>query len=145
MEWENNHFRISTDKTDLQLDVIHRYLKDSYWAKNIPKHIVEKSIEGSVCFGLYDATGSQIGFARLVTDEAAFTYLMDIFILEQYQRNGLGTWLMQCVIEYPGVAGLRRFLLATVKAHSLYAKFGFKPLAVPERIMEINIPDIYQR
>jgi len=128
-------FIISTDKTKLDVVLIHRYLcAESYWAKNIPMQIVEKSIEGSLCFGIYHNT-KQVGFARVITDQATFGYLADVFVIEEYRGRGLSKWLMEVIMNHPGLQGLRRWLLATKDAHGLYAQFGFTPLDKPERIM----------
>jgi len=128
-------FIISTDKTKLDVVLIHRYLcTESYWAKNIPMQIVEKSIEGSLCFGIYHNT-KQVGFARVITDQATFGYLADVFVIEEYRGRGLSKWLMEVIMNHPGLQGLRRWLLATKDAHGLYAQFGFTPLDKPERIM----------
>ncbi|MEP7256073.1 MAG: GNAT family N-acetyltransferase [Ferruginibacter sp.] len=130
-----NDFLISTDKTKLNIAVIHNYLsKESYWAKNIPIKIVKKSINGSCCFGLYK-NKNQIGFARVVTDHATFGYIADVFILDEYRGNGLSKWLMEMIMTHPDLQGLRRWMLATKDAHGLYVQFGFLPLDKPERIM----------
>jgi GNAT superfamily N-acetyltransferase len=132
---QKNNFSISTDKTKLDIDVIHNYLcNESYWAKNIPVEIVEKSIEGSFCFGIYD-DDKQIGFARVVTDHATFAYLADVFILDGYRGKGLSKMLMKEIMGHPSLQGLRRWMLATRDAHGLYTQFGFSPLDKPERIM----------
>jgi GNAT superfamily N-acetyltransferase len=138
-ETSQNEFFISTDKTKLDVDAIHNYLcNESYWAKNIPVQTVQKSIEGSYCFGLYVVQNSitqQIGFARVITDCATFGYLADVFILETYRGKGLSKWLMKTIMECPDLQGMRRWLLATKDAHGLYLKFGFAALDKPERIM----------
>lgn len=130
---------ISTDKSKLDVDVIHNYLcNESYWAKNIPVELVQKSIDGSCCFGLFAKENpalKQIGFARVISDCATFGYLADVFILEAYRGKGLSKWLMETIMNYPGLQGLRRWLLATKDAHGLYTKFGFLPLDKPESIM----------
>ncbi len=134
-EAEKNNFLISTDKTKLDIAVIHNYLcNESYWAKNIPIDIVEKSIEGSFCFGVYNSN-KQIGFARLITDHATFAYLADVFIANEYRGKGLSKMLMKEIMGHPSLQGLRRWMLATRDAHGLYAQFGFVPLDKPERIM----------
>jgi len=129
---------ISTDKTKLNIALIHNYLsKESYWAKNIPLNIVKKSIKGSCCFGLY-ISKDQIGFARVVTDHATFGYIADVFILDEYRGKGLSKWLMKEIMKHPDLQGLRRWMLATKDAHGLYAQFGFLPLDKPERVMGLR-------
>ena len=137
-------YLFSNNKSLLQVDVIHNYLsKESYWAQNIPLNIVEKSIFGSICFGVY-FKGKQIGFARVVTDEASFGYLADVFILQEHRRKSLSKELMAFVLDFEPLKNLRRFMLATKDAHSLYSQFGFKPLAEPARFMEMKAFEIYQ-
>lgn len=137
-----NNFIISTDKNKLNVDYIHNYLcNESYWAKNIPSAIVKKSIDGSLCFGLYKTDGDknifdrQIGFARVVTDYATFGYLADVFVDEKFRNQGLAKWMMEEIMKHENLQGLRRWMLATLDAHTLYAQFGFLPLDKPERIM----------
>ena len=139
-----DRFRITTDEAAIDVDAVHAYLTRSYWATGIPKDLVAASLRTSLCFGLFDE-GRQIGFARVVTDRATFAYLCDVYILEEYQGHGLGTRLMETVMAHPDLQGLRRLLLATRSAHSLYEKSGFVRLAKPEMFMEINRPEIYSR
>lgn len=133
---------ISTAPERLDLAVIHGYLARSYWAVGIPRATVERALDHSLNFGLYDGD-AQIGFARVITDRATFAYLADVFVLEGRRGAGLGHWLVEAVQAHPALAGLRRFLLATRDAHGLYAQHGFVPLARPERLMEILRPDVY--
>ncbi|MFM6926464.1 MAG: GNAT family N-acetyltransferase [Ferruginibacter sp.] len=138
-EIQQNDFCISTDKSKLDISIIHHYLsKESYWAKNIPLETVQRSIEGSYCFGLYvteNSIAKQVGFARVISDCATFAYLADVFVLESYRGQGLSKWLMKTIMECPYLQGLRRWLLATKDAHGLYLQFGFTALDKPERIM----------
>lgn len=135
---------ISTDKTKLDIPLIHKYLsEDSYWAKKIPLNIVERAIENSLNFGVYDGE-KQVGYARVTTDYASFAYLADVFILPDYRGNGLSKQLMKHIIEYPSLQGFRRWMLGTADAHELYRKYGFKELANPDRFMEIANPTIYE-
>jgi GNAT superfamily N-acetyltransferase len=131
-------YTISTNKTILQTEVIHQYLStESYWAANIPISIVEKSIEGSLCFGIYHtATKQQVGFARVVTDNATFAYLADVFVLATHRKKGLSKWLMDTIMQHPNLKTIRRFMLATKDAHELYKKFGFNSIEKPERLMQ---------
>ncbi len=129
-------FEISTDKSKLNITLIHQYLSvESYWAKNIPLALVQKSIEGSFCFGLYFQE-QQIGFARVITDFAVFGYLADVFILPAYRGRGLSKWLMETIMNHPELQNFRRWMLATRDAQGLYRQFGFVPLPNPERIMQ---------
>ena len=137
---------ISTDIDKMDVDTIHRYLSESsYWAKGIPKELVQKSIRHSLCFGVFYGD-EQVGFARVVTDRTSFAYLGDVFILPAHQGKGLSKWLMQTIHDYPDLQGLRRWMLFTRDAHGLYSQFGWKQ--VPEeqtgRIMQIHNPNIYQ-
>lgn len=143
MEWNNPPYTITTDSAQLQLDVIYQFLTDSYWAKGIPKTTVQQSLEHSLNFGVFHET-QQIGFARVISDYTTFAYLADVFVLESYRGKALSKWLMTCIMEHPSLQGLRRWLLATLDAHSLYEKYGFTPLAHPEKIMERHNPNIYQ-
>jgi GNAT superfamily N-acetyltransferase len=142
-EWSREGFTISTDRSKLDRDAIHRFLAGSYWAKRIPREVVDRSIDGALCFGLY-GDGRQIGFARVITDAATFAYLADVYILESHRGRGLATWLMQSILAHPDLRGLRRWMLVTRDAHPLYRKVGFTELAHPERLMEMTFPGIYE-
>lgn len=143
-QWTQDQLVISTDPAKLNISVIHEFLRNSYWAKNIPREVVERSIENSLVFGLYEHE-KQIGFARVVTDRATFAYLCDVFVIEEFNGRGLGKWLVQTVMSHPEVQGLRRWMLATHDAHTLYARFGFTGLQNPERLMQIVVSDIYNQ
>jgi GNAT superfamily N-acetyltransferase len=133
-------YEISTDPARIDRDLVHRFLsEEAYWARGIPRAVVDRSIENSLCFGLYRGT-EQVGFARVVTDRAAIAYLGDVFIVPGHRGRGLGTWLVETVLAHPDLQGLRRFMLGTADAHSLYERFGFRALAQPQRMMEIASP-----
>lgn len=137
-------FAITTDPARFDEDLIHKVLSESYWAKGIPREIVARSIRNSLCFGVLRG-GEQVGFARVISDYATFAYLADVFILEDFRGRGLAKFLMQCIVQHPELQGLRRWTLATRDAHGLYAQFGFKPLAKPDRFMELHNSDVYNR
>lgn len=152
MLWERDEFAVDTEPARIDVAAVHAFLTESYWAKGIPLDVVRRAIEGSLCFGLYATTpgacalaGEQVGFARLVTDRATFAYLADVFVVEAWRGRGLATWLMSCIVAHPDVQGLRRWVLATRDAHALYAKFGFTPIANPERWMHRWDPEVYTR
>lgn len=128
---------------NVDLKAVHAFISESYWAKGIPVNTLQKAIENSYCFGVFDNQDRQVGFARVVTDFARFAYLADVYILESERGKGLSKWLMQTIIDDPQLQNLRRFMLATEDAHGLYEQFGFKALANPEMMMEINISGDY--
>jgi GNAT superfamily N-acetyltransferase len=143
MEIKENGFIFSDDSNLIDITAVHHYLStQSYWAKNIPLEIVQKSIANSLCFGVYK-DGKQAGFARWVTDRATFAYLCDVYIEEQFRGLGLSKKLMSLMMFHSDLQGLRTYCLATLDAHGLYAQFGFKPVGAPEKLMEIRIQDIY--
>jgi GNAT superfamily N-acetyltransferase len=121
--WRRGAYEISTDRRRLQLDVVHGFLRTAYWCRSVPRVVVERAINGSLCFGLYHGTG-QIGFARVVTDRVTFSWICDVFIAEEHRKRGLGTWLVSCVVVHPWVRHTR-CTLGTRDAHGLYEKFGF--------------------
>jgi len=135
-------YEITCDKSRFDIGAIHSFLSQSYWSPGIPRPVVERAIANSVCFAvLHD--GKQVGFARVITDKATFAYLSDVYVLAEHRGNGLARRLMENIARHQELQGLRRILLATRDAHALYAKFGFKPLAAPDRIMEIHNPNAY--
>lgn len=142
-EKQIGEFLYSTNKSKLKIDYIHHYLsEESYWAKNIPLEIVKQSIEGSFCFGIYH-NQKQMGFARVITDYATFGYLADVFIDKDYRGQGLSKELMKFIMEQEVIKKLRRFMLATLNAHSLYAQFGFESLEGNKRLMGIKFFEEY--
>lgn len=137
-----NAYSISSDPKKLDIPAIHAYLSESYWSRGIPIEVLQKAIEGSICFGAFCGK-DQVGFARVITDRATFAYLCDVYVLEQHRGEGLARELMESIMQHPELQGLRRFTLVTRDAHGLYEKFGFKPLSKPEGYMEILRPDVY--
>ncbi len=138
------NFFVSTDKKLLNPTLIHAFLRESYWAKDIPFENILKRIDNALCFGLYDSDKNQIGFARVITDSESFAYLADVFVLETHQGKGLSRILMDYIMSYPDIKELRRFMLGTRDAHFLYEKYGFNVVAYPQIWMEkVNI-DVYK-
>ncbi len=135
MEYKRDNFTISDDASRLDVDAICDFLSRSYWANKRPRDLIEKSIQHSLNFGVYD-NSKQIGFARVVTDRSVFAYLCDVFIHEQYRGHSLGKWMMECILVHPDLQGLRRWCLLTQDAHGLYQQFGFTELNDPVRWME---------
>ena len=136
-------FTIDTDKELLDLDAIQKFLvEDSYWARERTLEQTRTAIENSICFGVYH-NGRQIGFARVVSDLATFAYVGDVYVTEEFRGRGISKRLMEAVIAHPDLQGLRRWVLATRDAHSLYEKYGFHELTFPERWMERPAPNAY--
>lgn len=139
----SDEFAISTDKSRLQIEVIHCFLsEESYWAKGRTLEQTRRAIENSLCFGVFHGE-KQIGFARVVTDYSTFAYLGDVFILGEFRGRGLSKWLMETIVSHPELQGFRRWILATRDAHLLYVKFGFTGLKFPERWMERAAENAY--
>jgi GNAT superfamily N-acetyltransferase len=137
-------YEISADTDRLNVEAIHTFLaEDAYWSPGIPRSIVERAIENSLCFGVYHRA-EQVGFARVVTGRSTFALLADVFIFKAHRGKGLSKWLMRCVVEHEDLQGLRRFLLLTSDAHGLYRQFGFKELGNPSRFMEVLRQDIHR-
>jgi GNAT superfamily N-acetyltransferase len=143
LECRKGEFVVSTDPALIDLNVVHGFLTECYWAKGIPRDVVARSIENSLCFGVY-AEGKQVGFARVISDYATYAYIGDVFLIESLRGRGLGKWLIECVMRHPRLQGLRRWSLVTRDAHGLYSKLGFEPLKKPQNYMELHRPDVYQ-
>ena len=143
-ERRREDFTVSTDPGRLDVHAIHAFLVTSYWAEGILREVLERALRNSLCFGLYDGEGRQIGLARVITDGATYAYLCDVYVLPEWRGRRLGTWMMECVMAHPDLQGLRRFTLVTRDAHELYRPFGFTEIAAPGRHMEIVRPGIYK-
>ena len=130
-------YEISTARSRLDIALIHDFLRSSYWAKNIPRSIVEKSIQNSLCFGAFFGA-KQVGFARVISDFATFAYVADVFVVPEHRGRGVSKMIMKAILAHPELQGLRGILLATQDAHGLYAQFGFKPLSHPENFMSLK-------
>ena len=143
-EYSQGEYTISTDLNKLDIDVIHGYLKNSDWCEGISRSTMVKSINNSLCFGIYHHD-LQVGFARVISDYARFAYLADVFVLKSHRRKGLSKWLLDKISIHPELQGLSKFLLTTRDAHGLYAKFGFTALNNPETMMEKVFPDIHKK
>ena len=138
-----NTFRVTTEKADLDLRLIHKFLFErTTWAKGIPFATVQRAVENSLCFGGFVGE-SQVAFARVVSDYATFANLVDVFVLPEHRGKGYSKALMAAVLAHPELQGLRRFTLATADAHRLYAQYGFTSPRFPESLMERYDPGIY--
>jgi GNAT superfamily N-acetyltransferase len=143
IEHRRGEFLISTDRARIDLDVVFTFLTNCYWCKGIPKETVARSIQHSLCFGIYEGS-AQFGFARVISDFATIAYIGDVFILESHRGRGLSKWMMECIVAHPLLRNLRRWMLVTRDGHGLYSKFGFTPLKSPGNYMELHRPDVYK-
>jgi ribosomal protein S18 acetylase RimI-like enzyme len=135
IQWEWKTFRILTDQKALDLASIHHFLSGAPWSYGLPLAKLEKALQNSLCFSLLE-NHKQIGLVRVITDYATYAYLCDVYVLEEFRSLGLGSWMMQCVLEHPELQGLRRISLLTHDAQAFYQRFGFAPMSQPERYME---------
>jgi GNAT superfamily N-acetyltransferase len=138
-------YTISDDPTRLDLRAMHAYLTRSYWAENIPFEVVERSVRNSLCVGVYDSHGAQVGLSRFISDYATFCYVCDVYVLEEHRGRGLSKEMLAFAMDHPRLQGLRRWQLVTADAHDLYRKFGFTAPGRPERAMERTDPHVYKR
>lgn len=139
MEWfSDNGYRVTDDPAAVNRDLVHRWLsEDSYWALGRSRDIVDRSIEGSLPFSLFDAEGAQVGFCRMVTDSATFAWLADVYVDRSQRGHGSGRFLVRTAIEHPVVIGIRQ-VLGTADAHTLYEKFGYQRFG-PEQMARFMI------
>ena len=142
VEAVRGEYTISTDRTRIDVPAVHAFLSRTYWSPGVPEEIVRRGIAGAICFGIYHDR-EQVGFARVITDQATYAYLSDVYVLESPRGRGLAKWMMELDMAHPSLQGLRRFSLSTRDAHSLYAQFGFELVANPDRQMEIMRRNIY--
>lgn len=141
---QQGEFLITTDKSKLDLDMIHQYLsQEAYWCKGIPRENVERNVQNSLNFCLFHIN-QQIGYARVVSDFSSIAYLGDVFILEAHRGQGLSKWLVEMVMGHPLLQGLRRWILLTSDAHELYRKFGWSEIKEPDLWMEWRNLEAYQ-
>lgn len=138
-------YTLSDDPARLDLRAIHAYLTRSYWSDGIPFETVERAIRSSLCIGAYDRAGAQVGLVRLISDQATYCYVCDVYVLEEHRGRGLSKAMLAMAMAQPMLQGLRRWSLVTNDAHGLYRQFGFAAVAQPERHMERVQPDIYRR
>ena len=144
MEWRREPYSISTDRDRLDPAEIHAFLRESYWSPGIPREVMDRSIRGSLPFGVYDGR-RQVGFARVITDHATFAYVADVYILPSHRGRGLATWLMEVIHAHPELQGLRRWMLVTRDARGLYRRVGWRDVEDCSRFMEIVDREVYAR
>lgn len=135
-------FTLVSQFDEMNFDVIHGFISQTYWAKGIPAEVLKTALANSVCVGVLHH-GEQVAFARVITDKATFGYLADVFVLPEYRGKGLSKCMISAIVNLPELQGLRRFMLATKDAHTLYTQFGFEAVTDPTPLMQIHRPDIY--
>jgi len=129
---------VSDDKSLLDIGRIAQWLAASYWANERDRATIERSIEHSYVVGVYTQADEQIALARATTDFASFAWIGDVVVHDQWRGKGVGTWLMQTLVDELRRRGVPRFVLGTRDAHGVYAKIGFGPLRVVDVWMEID-------
>jgi GNAT superfamily N-acetyltransferase len=144
-ELRHADYLISDDPARIDVDAVHAFLARSYWARDIPRDVVARSLANSLCLGIYAADRAQVGLVRVISDYTTFAYLCDVYVLEAHRGHGLSKAALRAYATHPRLQNLRRQHLVTQDAHGLYAQFGFAPLAHPDRHMERRDPDVYQR
>jgi N-acetylglutamate synthase-like GNAT family acetyltransferase len=133
-------FELTDDSERISRDVVYRWLhNDAYWSKGRSQELVNRSIDHSFLYGVLRSDGTTVGCARVISDEATFAWVCDVFVEPTHRGVGIGTWMVRSVVDHWRERGVARLLLATKDAHEVYKKIGFTPLANPERFMEIDL------
>lgn len=145
MDQRHGNYLISDDLARLDAAAIHAYLTRSYWAEGIPLETVKRALGKSMCIGAYTNDGTQVGLVRIITDQATFAYLCDVYVLEQHRGQGLAGAMLALTMEHPKLQGLRSWNLGTRDAHKLYEKFGFKVTDNPGGYMNLRFPNVYRQ
>ncbi len=140
---QRDGYEIDDDPARIDLDAVWDYLREAYWSPNVPRDVVERSIEGSLALGLYAPGGEQAGFARAVTDGATYAWIADVFVLEPHRGRGLGVWLVETLFAHPRLRGLRMVTLNTLDAHSLYERFGFVRDGERRMVRQVSPAELY--
>jgi len=138
-------YRLSFERADMQLDLIHAFLSGAYWSVGIPRHVVEKAIAHSLCAGMFDDENEQVAFARVISDYATFAYLADVFVLPAHRGQGLARQMIEGLHAHPELQGLRRWALFTRDMQPVYAKLGWEPYPHTDRLMVREDPEVYSR
>lgn len=139
----SKQYRITTALNEMDFDLIHDFLSQSYWARDIPRETLWKALNNSLCFAVLDLQGQTLGFARMISDYATYAYLADVFVDPKYRGLGLSKQIMQAIVDHPELQGLRRITLVTRDAHTLYRQYGFTPINKPDSYMEKWDPEVY--
>jgi GNAT superfamily N-acetyltransferase len=141
----NSTVEYTTELSRIDLDRVHHWIaRKSYWAGQMPRHVFDRAVRGSLCFGAIEGHAT-VGFCRVITDQATFAYVADVFVDPCRRGRGIGKGLMTAVMQHADLKDLRRWLLVTADAHGLYAQHGFEALQTPARFMERQDPDVYAR
>ncbi|REF27482.1 acetyltransferase (GNAT) family protein [Xenorhabdus cabanillasii] len=127
IEWRRDEYWITTDKNKIDVKFVHSNLTQLFWARGVEFEKVKTAVENSLCFVLFHSN-KEIGFARLVTDFSMFSYISDVFIIDEYQKKGLGRWLIECILQHPAITQVKHVALVTSEAGWLYKKLGFEPV-----------------
>jgi len=139
IEEQRDDLVLSTDRSRLDVEAVHGLLLDTFWGASMPRQVLERAIENSICVGVTER-GTQLGFARAITDLATFAYLTDVIVADEARGRGIGAWMVDAIMRHPDLQGLRRFALLTRNAQGLYEKFGFSVGCATSTYMERKGP-----
>lgn len=129
-------YEIDDDLNRMDLDLVHRWLStDAYWSLGRSRETVATAARNSLNLGAFTPDGTQVAYARVVTDHATFAWLCDVYVDPGHRGRGLGTRLAEAVVARLRPLGLSRLMLATLDAHEVYAQLGFVPVLEPEKLM----------
>ncbi|WP_200958188.1 GNAT family N-acetyltransferase [Nocardioides sp. Soil805] len=135
-------YEIDSDPGRMDVDRIHHWLStDAFWAIGRTRDTVADAARNSLNFGVFAGDGSQVAYARVITDRATFAWLCDVYVDRAHRGRGLGSWLAEVVVATLRPMGLKRVLLSTRDAHEVYARVGFEPMPHPEMLMVLGAPD----
>jgi len=135
INYTKGNYTITTDKDKIDFDKISSLFSNNYMNYKITKDILLETLNNSLCFSIFRGE-NQIGFARVISDYSTFAFLCDVHIDELYRGKGIGTWMLECILSYPNLQQLNKWLVNSNEAKDLYEKFGFCSLKNPEKFME---------
>jgi GNAT superfamily N-acetyltransferase len=132
---QDGSFAVSADRNAIDFNAVYDFLKTTPWASGLSRDALNRAIRNSLCFSLFEEN-RQIGFARVITDFVTYAYLCDVYVIEARRGQGLGSWLIRCVLGHPEIAALKRVALITHDAQDFYLQLGFRFIPKLDRYME---------
>ncbi len=133
--WQQGIYTVCTGTQALDFDAVYEFLTKAPWATGLSQEAMRHALHNSLCFSLF-REGSQVGFARLITDHVTYAYLCDVYVVEDWRGQGLGSWLIRCVLDHPDIRLIRRVSLITHDAQNFYLDLGFEFPPHQDRYLE---------